>query len=120
LHKSDIGGVILGISSDLRLTEAIATLKGVAAREKIQAQGILLESMQTFDHELLLGLRRDARFGPTLTLGRGGVEVELEADAVTRLLPLDDSHIEEMLNALRSAPLLHGFRGGKPADICAV
>ncbi|NYT22032.1 acetate--CoA ligase family protein [Alcaligenaceae bacterium] len=120
LHKSDIGGVILHIGDDEQLAGAIATLKQVAGGRQVRAHGILLESMQAFDQELLLGLRRDARFGPTLTLGRGGVEVELDADVVTRLLPLREHHIEDMLNSLRSARLLQGFRGGKPVDISTV
>src|SRR5690606_9316060 len=71
LHKSDIGGVILGIANDEQLRAALQRLWRIADDKQVDAQGILLESMQPHDHELLVGLRRDARFGPTLTLGRG-------------------------------------------------
>jgi len=120
LHKSDIGGVILGISNDQQLSDAVQRLRQIAREKHVDADGILIESMQAFDHELLLGLRRDARFGPALTLGRGGVEVELDADVVTRLLPLDPAHIQDMLASLRSAPLFEGFRGGRAADLAAL
>ena len=120
LHKSDIGGVVLGISDDEQLREALLRLRGIARDRGIKAMGILLESMQRFDHELLLGLRRDARFGPMLTLGRGGVEVELDPDVASRLLPLDPSRIQEMIESLRSARLLQGFRGRGAVDLPAL
>ncbi|WP_353146160.1 acetate--CoA ligase family protein [Pollutimonas bauzanensis] len=119
-HKSDVGGVILNISDDAALRVAVARLRQIAEDKGIQAQGVLLESMQAFDHELLLGLRRDPKFGPALTLGRGGVEVELDSDVVTRLLPLDALQIEAMIRSLRTARLLDGFRGRPAADIAEV
>lgn len=117
LHKSDAGGVMLRITSDAQLAQAIERLQGVGQRLGIPVQGVLVETMVPFDHELLLGLRRDARFGPMLTLARGGVEVELDADAVTRLLPLDARQVTAMLRSLRSARLLDGFRGRPAVDI---
>jgi acetate---CoA ligase (ADP-forming) len=114
LHKSDAGGVILGIRDAERLAESIRTLRSVAAKLEIPLQGVLIEQMVPFDHELILGLRRDPRFGATLTLGRGGVEVELDADVVTRLLPLSADQIEDMLRGLRSSRLFDGFRGRPP------
>lgn len=120
LHKSDIGGVVLGIMDDEQLRAALLRLRAIASDRGIDAMGILLESMQRFDHELLLGLRRDARFGPTLTLGRGGVEVELDPDVVCRLLPLEAQGIQEMIEGLRSAKLLQGFRGRGAVDLPAL
>lgn len=120
LHKSDAGGVILRIGSDAALAEALATLQAVGARLDLPLQGVLVEQMVPFDHELLLGLRHDPRFGPVLTLARGGVEVELDADAVTRLLPLDAAQVERMLRGLRTARLFDGFRGRPAVDIAAV
>jgi acetate---CoA ligase (ADP-forming) len=117
LHKSDAGGVILRIGSRDQLAEAIERLRGVGDRLGLPVQGVLVETMVVFEHELLLGLRRDERFGPVLTIARGGVEVELDADAVTRLLPLGPQEVEGMLRSLRSARLLEGFRGRPAADI---
>jgi acyl-CoA synthetase (NDP forming) len=119
-HKSDVGGVVLRIGSDEALVDAVDRLNAVGSALQLDLQGVLVEQMIPFDHELLLGLRRDARFGEVLTLARGGVEVELDADAVTRLLPLDATQVEAMLRGLRSARLLDGFRGRPAADIPAV
>jgi acyl-CoA synthetase (NDP forming) len=117
LHKSDAGGVVLRIRTQDELADAVSRLFAVGERLALPVQGVLVEEMVPFDHELLLGLRRDPRFGPVLTVARGGVEVELDADAVTRLLPLDASQVEAMLRSLRSARLLEGFRGRPAADI---
>jgi acyl-CoA synthetase (NDP forming) len=120
LHKSDAGGVVLNIRSHAALAEAVARLNAVGDAARLDVQGVLVEQMVPFDHELLLGLRRDPRFGAVLTLARGGVEVELDADAVTRLLPLNATQIEAMLRGLRSARLLDGFRGRAAVDVPAV
>ena len=120
LHKSDAGGVVLGIQTQEALEQAVQRMFDLGAKLEIDVQGVLVEPMLSFDYELVLGLRRDARFGPVLTLGRGGVEVELDPDALTRLLPLGAREIEAMLTGLRSARLLQGFRGRKGADIPAL
>jgi len=117
LHKSDAGGVALGIKTEEALEATVTRMFNLGEQLKIGVQGVLVEQMVPFDHELVLGLRRDARFGSVLTIGRGGVEVELDPDAVTRLLPLSPKEIETMLMSLRSAKLLQGFRGRKAADI---
>lgn len=117
LHKSDAGGVVLRIGSPHELAQAIERLRGVGEHLGLPVQGVLVETMVPFDHELLLGLRRAPRFGPVLTIARGGVEVELDADAVTRLLPLGAREVEAMLRSLRSARLLEGFRGRPAADL---
>jgi acyl-CoA synthetase (NDP forming) len=120
LHKSDAGGVILRIESEAALEQAIHRLRQVGHDLNLKVQGVLVEQMVPFDHELVLGLRRDPRFGALLTVGRGGVEVELDPDAITRLLPLAAPEIEAMLLGLRSAKLLQGFRGRPAADLPAL
>jgi acyl-CoA synthetase (NDP forming) len=117
LHKSDAGGVILRIASETELARAIDRLQELGRELDVPVQGVLVEGMVPFDHELLIGLRRDARFGPVLTIARGGVQVELDADVATRLLPLNEQQVEAMLRSLRSARLLDGFRGQPAADI---
>lgn len=120
LHKSEAGGVILGIRTADELAGAVQTLRAIGDRLEIDVEGVLVEQMVPFDHELLLGLRRDPRFGAVLTIARGGVEVELDADAITRLLPLDAGQVESMLRSLRAARLLDGFRGRPKVDIPAI
>lgn len=120
LHKSDAGGVLLRIGSRDELDRSVMQLFETGRAQRLDVQGVLVEQMIGFDHELLLGLRRDAQFGPVLTLARGGVQVELDADAVTRLLPLDARQIEGMLRSLRSARLFDGFRGLPAVDLSAI
>lgn len=120
LHKSDAGGVVLRIQDEQALQAAIERLQKIGSQLAIPVQGILVEQMLPFDHELLLGLRRDPRFGPVLTLARGGVEAELDPDVVNLLLPATADDIAQMLSRLRCFKLLQGFRGKPGADIPAL
>lgn len=120
LHKSDAGGVILRLQDAGALRAAVQRLHALGRELRVDVQGVLAEQMLPFDHELLLGLRRDARFGPVLTLARGGVEAELDPDAATLLLPAGADDIAALLLSLRCAKLLQGFRGRPGADIPAL
>ncbi|QKS26763.1 acetate--CoA ligase family protein [Vreelandella titanicae] len=120
LHKSDAGGVILKIDNLEKLNAAIENLEAKARELNLELQGVLVEQMVPFEHELLLGLRRDPKFGPAITLARGGIEVELDPDYATRLLPLDASQVQDMINSLRSVNRLQGYRGIPAVDISAV
>lgn len=117
LHKSDAGGVILKIQNAEELLRATHKLFTLGRELKLSVQGVLIEQMLPFDHELLLGLRRDARFGPVLTLARGGVEAELDPDVVNILLPATPQEITQTLQQLRCYRLLQGFRSKPGADI---
>jgi acetyl-CoA synthetase len=69
--------------------------------------------------ELIVGVARDEQFGPYLLIGGGGILVELMKDSRSLLLPVDRERVTRALGELRSAPLLHGFRGRPAADVCA-
>lgn len=120
LHKSDAGGVVLRIQDEHALQTTFERLQKLGVELVIPVQGVLVEEMLPFDHELLLGLRRDPRFGPVLTLARGGVEAELDPDVVNLLLPATASDIEKMLAKLRCFKLLQGFRGRPGVDLPAL
>lgn len=120
LHKSDAGGVILRIQDEAALRAALQQLHALGKHLDLPVQGVLVEQMLSFDHELLLGLRRDPRFGPVLTLARGGVEAELDPDVVNLLLPATADGILRRLRQLRCARLLEGFRGRPAADLPAL
>ncbi len=120
LHKSDAGGVILRIQDESALQAAVQQLHALGKRLDLPVQGVLVEQMLPFDHELLLGLRRDPRFGPVLTIARGGVEAELDPDVVSLLLPATADDILRRLRQLRCARLLEGFRGRPAADLPAL
>jgi len=118
LHKSDAGGVILGIADEAALLASIEELRG---RLGEAAAELAIEAMvdTAAGVELLVGCRQDARFGPLLTVGLGGIYTELLADTRTALAPVDEATATRLLRALRGAPLLDGARGRPPLDVGA-
>ncbi|HYV58182.1 MAG TPA: acetate--CoA ligase family protein, partial [Candidatus Nitrosopolaris sp.] len=116
LHKSDVGGVILGLDSAAAVATAVDTL--VARMRAIGAHldGILLQREVTGGIEALVGVTTDPTFGPLLVCGLGGVLVELLRDVAFHLTPVSDVDATEMIGKLRSAPLLDGYRGQPPGD----
>lgn len=118
-HKSDIGGVALGLSEPEEIRAAFDRLTGIgqAAVEDGRLDGILVTAMRQGGAELLVGVSSDQVFGPILTIGFGGVWVEVLRDASTRILPVTAAEIKEMLMSLRGARLLTGARGTRPVDL---
>ncbi|MEU7748401.1 acetate--CoA ligase family protein [Nonomuraea sp. NPDC049158] len=115
-HKSDVGGVRLGLSSpdEVRLAyrDVVAALGGEAAA--------LVQPQRDGGVELLVGVVRDPAWGLTLAVGLGGIWVEVLRDTALRILPVDARSVREALTELRGAALLRGVRGGEPADLDAV
>ena len=116
VHKSDVGGVILGLDSSAAVRGAVDTL--VARMRAIGAhlEGILLQREVQGGLEALVGVTTDPTFGPLLVCGLGGVLVELLADVSFHLTPVTDVDAAEMIGKLRSAPLLDGYRGMPAGD----
>ncbi len=121
VHKSDIGGVELGLRN---VTQLRAGFKRVlAAGEAVQraavdgVDGVMVSPMRTGGAELLAGISVDPAFGPVLAVGMGGVWVEVLGDVSLRVLPVGPDEVIRMLGELRSAPLLRGARGRRPADL---
>jgi acyl-CoA synthetase (NDP forming) len=116
LHKSDAGGVVLGIPDGAALTAAYAELV-----ERLRPEGVVVERMvaAAAGVELIIGCRRDPRFGPLLLVGLGGVHAEVLRDTAVALAPASTDEAEELLHSLRSAPLLLGARGRPPLDVRA-
>lgn len=112
-HKSEVGGVAIGLDSDDAVRRAAGAMAGVGDRFLVErmVDGAVLE--------LIVGVQRDARLGLGLTVGAGGVLVELVDDAATLLLPATRSDIRRALTGLRVGPVLEGFRG-RAADLEAV
>jgi acetyl coenzyme A synthetase (ADP forming)-like protein len=117
LHKSDVGGVVLGIEDDEALGEALRTLR---ARVGDAMTAALVQEMVADGVELLIGAVVDPTFGPLIACGSGGVLVDLLADTVFRLPPLTDRDAIDMLSGVRSVALLRGYRGHAPGDEDAV
>jgi len=121
-HKSDAGGVILNLADEAALVAGWDRLfANVAAYDAaIHLDGALIEGMGARGHELIVGARNDPEWGPVILVGLGGVMAELFHDV--RLLPPDltKAAIIAELDALKSAPLLRGFRGSPALDVDAV
>jgi acyl-CoA synthetase (NDP forming) len=111
LHKSDVGGVLVGIGSDEKLTETFgrfSRLEGFA--------GLLVEEMLS-GVELIVGAKIDYQFGPVVLLGMGGIGVEIYRDTTLRMAPLKRKDVESMLKDLKAYPVLEGYRGSKPVNL---
>ncbi|MGH9045776.1 MAG: acetate--CoA ligase family protein, partial [Acidimicrobiales bacterium] len=120
LHKSDIGGVELHLSTAAQVIEAAERLLQVAADNGVSSDGLQVAPMRTGGVELLVSVKRDRAWGPVLAVGLGGVWVEVLADAALRVLPVEERDVEAMLGELRGARLLDGIRGSAPVDRSAL
>ena len=121
LHKSDIGGVALGISGDDAVRAAYRRVRTAGeAVTGARIDGVLVVPMRPPGLELFVGISRDAQWGPVLAAGLGGIWVEVLHDVQLRLLPIDPAEARRMLESLRGAKLLQGARGLPPADLDAV
>jgi acetyltransferase len=114
VHKSDRGGVLLGLQDAAAVERAFADLQARFADASLQ--GALLAEQVTGGLEVIVGLKRDPVFGPLVLAGMGGVWTELLRDSALRLAPVDQEEALVLLTGLKSAPLLAGFRGAPPRD----
>jgi acyl-CoA synthetase (NDP forming) len=119
-HKSDLGGVILGLGGDEAVRRAATTLLEIGRANDLVVSGLLVEPMVAPGLELIVGLRRDSQFGPVVLVGFGGTLAEVLDDVAIRLAPLDLEAALAMLDDLRGARLLAGVRGARPIDRDAV
>ncbi len=115
LHKTDIGGVALGLGDDESVREAFARV--VAAAGDARVDGALVAPMREGGVELIVGVVRDPQWGLTLAVGLGGVWVEAAADTSLRVLPIGEADVREMLDELRGGALLKGARRSRAADL---
>ncbi|GAB1578744.1 acetate--CoA ligase family protein [Bordetella petrii] len=122
VHKSESGGVVLDIRSAEQAGAAYERIMAATADAAPQARidGVVVAPMVRGGVECILGARRDPALGVVVMLGAGGVNVELLRDTVFRLAPVDRGQAREMITELKTAALLHGFRGGPPADVDAL
>jgi acetyltransferase len=117
-HKTEVGGVVLGLRDARTVGEAAAAILGRVARERPEAviRGLLVEAMAPAGKEILLGGVRDGQFGPLVMVGLGGIYVEVFADTAARLAPVSAAEALVMLDELKTASLLRGARGEPPVD----
>ena len=119
-HKSELGLVKLGLVGEESVKAAGDDLLATARANGLAVRGLLVEPMAEAGVELIVGLRRDASFGPAVVAGFGGVLTELLDDVAIRLAPVDRDTALGMLAELRGARLLDGVRGSSPVDRGAV
>lgn len=122
LHKSDAGGVHLGITSPDTLTQAITTMEQ-SVHAKVpgaQIEGYLAGTMVEGGQEVIIGMKRDPQFGPLLMVGLGGIYAEVFQDVAFRVAPLSHEEALAMIGEIRSVQLLRGTRGERPSDITAL
>jgi acetyltransferase len=119
LHKTEAGGVRLGLSTPENVRDAAENILASAARYAPQARidGVSVQQMAPAGVEIVLGIKNDRQFGPLVAAGLGGIMVELFGDTAVRLAPVDDATARAMLASLKSHSLLTGFRGKPGVDL---
>ncbi|MFF2328288.1 MULTISPECIES: acetate--CoA ligase family protein [unclassified Streptomyces] len=119
-HKTELGLVKVGLTSASQVRDAYRELTDIARYEDVELDGILVCQMIERGVEMMVGITQDALFGPTVTVGLGGVLVEVLHDAAVRVPPFGEEQARSMLAELRGRALLEGVRGGPPVDVDAL
>ncbi len=118
VHKSDAGGVIVGIGSRKAALGAFTKILDGAKAYNPDAhiEGVIVEQQAEPGLELIIGGRTDPAFGKVITFGMGGTMVELMKDVTLRILPISEEEIRQMIKEINAYPLIAGYRGSKPRD----
>jgi 3-hydroxypropionyl-CoA synthetase (ADP-forming) len=118
LHKTDVGGVKVGIDNDKDVKKTFNDMyKRLSKKKGVEVKGVLLEKMVPKGVELIVGLQVDPQFGPVIMVGLGGVMTEVFKDVAFRMLPITTADAKSMLEELKGSKILKGFRGSKPIDM---
>ena len=122
IHKSDVGGVTLHLQDGEAVRQAFRAMQqSVAAHAPgARVDGIIVQPMAAPGLEVIVGMSKDATFGPVLMFGLGGVLVEVLKDVAFRIVPLSPRDATEMMHDIKGFPLLAGYRGAAPADLEAL
>jgi acyl-CoA synthetase (NDP forming) len=117
LHKSDVGGVRLGLESPRKVTEAYDVVQAALGAAMT---GAVVQPMVPAGVEAIVGVVHEEPFGPLVMLGLGGTGAELLSDRAFRALPLTDVDANELVRGLRSSPLFFGYRGTPACHVGAL
>ena len=117
IHKSDAGGVIIGVGSKKAAEDAFEKIikNAKAFDPKAEVKGVLVVQQAAPGLELIVGGKTDPAFGKVLTFGMGGTLVEMQ-DVTLRILPVSEDAIREMVREIHGYPMIKGYRGTKPRD----
>jgi acetyltransferase len=121
-HKSDVGGVAVGLKSRKEVIDAFDLMMYRVPKKAPNAkiQGVLMQQMCTTGRETVMGVNRDAQFGPMIMFGTGGTMVEVFKDVTFALAPLTAADARQMITDTKIYTLLKGFRGEEAADVDAL
>jgi len=121
-HKTEAGAVALGVSGDAAVREAYQRVMANAksAHPEASIHGVLVQAMAPPGREVILGITRDATFGPMLMVGLGGIHAEVLRDVAFAPAPIGPQEAQSLLGELKGAALLDGVRGAPPADRAAL
>lgn len=111
IHKSDIGGVVTGVTDSDGLERAFSRLSGTEGFE-----GLLIEE-ELEGIEVIVGAKIDRQFGPVILMGLGGTMAEIYGDAALRMAPIAEGDVLSMVDNLKGKALFRGYRGAKPVDM---
>jgi acyl-CoA synthetase (NDP forming) len=119
IHKSDSGGVVLGLDNATQVGEAYSKIISAVKKHypKAKIQGVSVQKMAKPGVEVIIGMTKDAQFGPVLMFGLGGILVEVLKDVAFRIVPLTKRDAHDMIKEIKGYPVLGGYRGQEPADI---
>ncbi len=122
LHKSDVGGVKLNLSDPNQVAAAYDEIVVAVAQQQPEAviQGVAVQKMARAGTEVIVGVSKDAKFGPVLMFGLGGIFVEIMKDVSFRLVPITRRDVKQMVREIKGYPLLEGYRGQEPANVEAL
>ncbi len=122
IHKSDAGGVKVGLKNEGDVRSAFREIVNSAKSYKSDAriEGVLVQEMITSAKEIILGAKQDPLFGPLVMVGLGGIYVEVLKDVVFRLAPIDKQEAEKMVESIKAIKSLKGIRGEAPSDLAGL
>lgn len=122
IHKSDVGGVVVGLKTAKDVRNAYKQILESIKKHKADAKivGVLVQEMALSSTEVIVGAIKDPQFGPALMFGLGGIFVEVLKDVTFRVAPITVDEAREMITEVKAYPLLKGYRNQPPADIEAI
>ncbi|TAJ18004.1 MAG: acetyl-CoA synthetase [Dehalococcoidia bacterium] len=121
-HKSDVGGVTLGLKDAKSVRKAYKEMieRVGAAAPNAKIAGVAIQNMAPQGIEVIVGATTDPQFGPVMMFGLGGVFVEVLKDVAFRIVPLEARDASQMVREIKGLPILQGARGAQPADLPAL
>ena len=122
LHKSDVGGVEVGLKNEKEVRQGYRRILDNVKKNNSEARiiGVLVQEMAPPSTEVIVGAVKDPQFGPAVMFGLGGIFVEVLKDVAFRVVPFTEDEAREMISEIKAYPILKGYRNTPAADIKAI